>query len=136
MREPHGCQPLTLILICRESGGSPAPVGTARVAGIVSGANGLGSGVRLGVDAFDHDVALAGRVYCNVDATEAGIGLREHAFHVLGWDEVISVIQPGNLASIRVAQKVGEDYWKDWSTPGGVRVRLYRVGRDGVSLSD
>ena len=64
-------------------------------------------------------------------ATEAGIGLREHAFHVLGWDEVISVIQPGNLASIRVAQKVGEEYWKDWSTPGGVRVRLYRIGRDG-----
>lgn len=40
-----------------------------RVAGIVAGANGLGSGVRLGVDAFDYDVALAGRVYCNVDAT-------------------------------------------------------------------
>ena len=68
-------------------------------------------------------------------ATEAGIGLREYAFHVLGWDSVISVIQPGNLSSIRVAQKVGEEYWKDWSTPGGVRVRLYRVGRDGATLS-
>jgi hypothetical protein len=40
-----------------------------RVAGIVAGANGLGSGVSLGSDLFDHDVALAGRVYCNVDAT-------------------------------------------------------------------
>ncbi len=66
-------------------------------------------------------------------ATEAGIGLREHAFHVLGWDEVISVIQPGNLASIRVAQKVGEHYWKDWTTPGAVKVRLYRVGQDEVA---
>ncbi len=45
----------------------------SRVAGIVAGANGLGSGVRLGVGEFDHDVALAGRVYCNVDATRAGI---------------------------------------------------------------
>lgn len=40
-----------------------------KVAGIVTGASGLGSGVRLGPDQFDYDVALAGRVYCNVDAT-------------------------------------------------------------------
>lgn len=39
-----------------------------RVAGIVAGANGLGSGVRLGTGQFDRDVALAGRVYCNVVA--------------------------------------------------------------------
>jgi hypothetical protein len=44
-----------------------------RVAGIIAGANGLGSGVRLGAEGFDHDVALAGRVYCKIDATEAGI---------------------------------------------------------------
>jgi len=39
-----------------------------KVAGIVAGAKSLGSGVRLGAGQFDHDVALAGRVYCNVDA--------------------------------------------------------------------
>lgn len=44
-----------------------------KVAGIVAGAKGLGSGVRLGADQFDKDVALAGRVYCNVDATNAAI---------------------------------------------------------------
>ncbi|MBD3235938.1 MAG: hypothetical protein GF330_04485 [Candidatus Eisenbacteria bacterium] len=44
-----------------------------RVAGIAAGARGLKSGVRLGVDGFDCDVALAGRVYCNVDAREHGI---------------------------------------------------------------
>ncbi len=44
-----------------------------RVAGIVAGAQGKGSGVRLGIGQFDYDVALAGRVYCNVDASEAGI---------------------------------------------------------------
>jgi hypothetical protein len=44
-----------------------------KVAGIVAGANGLGSGVRLGGAHFDHDVALAGRVYCMVDATETGV---------------------------------------------------------------
>jgi len=45
----------------------------SKVAGIVAGAKGLGSGVRLGIGQFDHDVALAGRVYCNVDATETAV---------------------------------------------------------------
>ncbi|MCK4783849.1 MAG: hypothetical protein KAV87_08880, partial [Desulfobacteraceae bacterium] len=45
----------------------------SKVAGIVAGAKGQGSGVRLGSDEFDFDVALAGRVYCNVDATEAAV---------------------------------------------------------------
>ncbi len=44
-----------------------------KVAGVVAGAKGLGSGVRLGADQFDHDVALAGRVYCNVEAGSLGI---------------------------------------------------------------
>ena len=44
-----------------------------RVAGIVAGANDLGSGVKLGGQQFDHNVALAGRVYCNVEATTEGI---------------------------------------------------------------
>lgn len=39
-----------------------------KVAGIAAGAEGLGSGVRLGAGSFDVDVALAGRVYCFVDA--------------------------------------------------------------------
>jgi hypothetical protein len=40
-----------------------------KVAGIVTGANSLNSAVRLGAGQFDFDVALAGRVYANVDAT-------------------------------------------------------------------
>jgi hypothetical protein len=45
------------------------------VAGIAAGANNVGSGVRLGVGDFDCDVSLAGRVYCNVDATECAVQL-------------------------------------------------------------
>jgi len=44
-----------------------------KVAGIIAGAKALGSGVRLGTGQFDKDVALAGRVYCNVDATEGPV---------------------------------------------------------------
>jgi len=45
----------------------------SKVAGIVAGGKGLGSGVRLGVSQFDQDVALAGRVYCKVDTTDAPV---------------------------------------------------------------
>jgi hypothetical protein len=41
-----------------------------RVAGIVAGANELGSGVKLGSGQYDCNVALAGRVYCYVDASD------------------------------------------------------------------
>lgn len=44
-----------------------------KVAGIVAGANHLGSGVTLGTGQYDFNVALAGRVYCNVDATHEGV---------------------------------------------------------------
>ena len=68
--------PGTVLIIDPENPGKLAvsykPYDT-RVAGIIAGANNLGSGVRLGVGQFDHNVALAGRVYCNVDATECGI---------------------------------------------------------------
>lgn len=68
----HGC----VLIIDPESPGKLALSQTAydtKVAGIVAGAKDLGSGVRLGAGEFDHDVALANRVYCNVDAIEAGV---------------------------------------------------------------
>jgi len=47
-----------------------------KVAGIVAGANGLGSGVKLGTSANgNHAVALAGRTYCNVDTQYGDIEL-------------------------------------------------------------
>ncbi|HBC46853.1 MAG TPA: hypothetical protein DEO84_00785 [candidate division Zixibacteria bacterium] len=44
-----------------------------RVAGIIAGAQGLASGVRLGTGKYDKDVALAGRVYCQVEALDQNI---------------------------------------------------------------
>jgi hypothetical protein len=66
----------TVLIIDVENPGKLAVSNKAydsKVAGIVAGANGIGSGVRLGTDEFDCDVALAGRVYCNVDATETAV---------------------------------------------------------------
>jgi len=60
-------------------------------------------------------------------ATEAAIATRDHGFDVIGRRRLISVIQPGNLASIRVAHKVGETFWKPWVTPTGQAVHLFAV---------
>jgi len=68
--------PGTVLVIDVENAGklavSDAPY-DHKVAGIVAGANGLGSAVRLGAGQYELDVALAGRVYCNVDASYGAI---------------------------------------------------------------
>jgi len=46
-------------------------------------------------------------------ATEAAEGCREYAFGVLGKTRVISLIGPTNVASQRVAEKVGLRRWRD-----------------------
>ena len=69
-------EPGAVLVIDPENPGKLAMSSAAydtKVAGIVAGANNLGSGVRLGAGEFDHDVALAGRVYCNVDASQDGV---------------------------------------------------------------
>ncbi|MCK5229524.1 MAG: hypothetical protein KAR13_04620, partial [Desulfobulbaceae bacterium] len=74
--EKAGINPGCVLIIDPDNPGKLALSKTAydtKVAGIAAGANGLGSGVRLGGEEFDLDVALAGRVYCNVDATEEGV---------------------------------------------------------------
>jgi RimJ/RimL family protein N-acetyltransferase len=62
-------------------------------------------------------------------ATEAGEALKRHGFGRLGQRSLISVIQPANRASIRVAEKLGGFWWRDWVTPGGADVSLYRYER-------
>lgn len=74
--EDRQVQPGTVLVIDPANPGELAVSTRAydrKVAGIVAGANGLGSGVRLGAGEFDHDVALAGRVHCNVVAGDQSI---------------------------------------------------------------
>ncbi len=69
-------EPGSVLVIDEDNPGKLALSNTSydtKVAGIVAGAKGLGSGVRLGAGQFDYDVALAGRVYCKVDATEEAV---------------------------------------------------------------
>src|SRR4029450_13106360 len=57
-------------------------------------------------------------------ATEAALACRDHAFGELGRDHVISLIAPENVASIRVAEKIGEAYEREVALPQ-MRVGLY-----------
>jgi hypothetical protein len=71
-----GIAPGTVLVIDAENAGKLAISRTPydrKVAGIVAGANGMGSAVRLGAGQYDFDVALAGRVYCNVDASHGAV---------------------------------------------------------------
>jgi hypothetical protein len=86
----------------------------SKVAGIVTGAKDLGSGVRLGADQFDYDVALAGRVYCNVDATEAGVEPGDllttsatpgHAMKVTDYDHAKGAILGKAMEKLEKGQK-------------------------------
>ena len=57
---------------------------------------------------------VVGSAYWNRGyATEAAIACRDHALGPLGRDRVISLIAPENVASIRVAEKIGERYEQD-----------------------
>lgn len=89
-----------------------------KVAGIVAGAKGQGSGVRLGAGQFDYDVALAGRVYCNVDATEMAV-------------------QPGDLlttsATVGYAMKA-EDYVRAQGAILGKAMEKLEKGKKGQIL--
>jgi RimJ/RimL family protein N-acetyltransferase len=64
-------------------------------------------------------------------ATEAALACRDHAFRELGRDRVISLIAPENVASIRVAEKIGETLER--RDIGGeafrITVDLYSLGK-------
>jgi RimJ/RimL family protein N-acetyltransferase len=59
-------------------------------------------GYRLGRSAWGHGYA-----------TEAALAVRDFAFHELHVHRLVAMIDPGNLASIQVAKKLGMRYEKD-----------------------
>jgi RimJ/RimL family protein N-acetyltransferase len=61
-------------------------------------------------------------------ATEGGRAAIEHGFRVLGLDEIVSVIEPDNTASSRVAEKLGMRLDLATVHPTlGVQVLVYRI---------
>jgi ribosomal-protein-alanine N-acetyltransferase len=65
-------------------------------------------------------------------ATEAARAARDHGFHTLGYERLVSLIDPGNLASRRVAEKVGltmEREVEKWRK----RICVYAIRKGGVA---
>ena len=65
-------------------------------------------------------------------ATEAARAVRDHGFHTLGYARLISLIDPGNLASRRVAEKVGlrqEKEVEKW----GKRICVYAIHKGSLA---
>jgi [ribosomal protein S5]-alanine N-acetyltransferase len=62
-------------------------------------------------------------------ATEAAIAARDYGFHTLDYRRLVSLIDPGNVASRRVAEKVGmtleKQVWK-WNK----KICVYVIRRD------
>ena len=65
-------------------------------------------------------------------ASEAARASRDYGFNVLGFDRLISLILPQNLASQRVAIKNGMNHERDVAIGGNPLVRMYCVRRDSV----
>jgi RimJ/RimL family protein N-acetyltransferase len=65
-------------------------------------------------------------------ATEASIAARDYGFHTFGYERLVSLIDPGNRASRRVAEKVGltleKEVWK-WNKT----VCVYAINKGSVA---
>lgn len=59
-------------------------------------------------------------------ATEAGRAARDYAYSTLGWPTVISMIAPGNDASVRVATALGAVREDDHNHPRFGQLMIYR----------
>jgi len=59
-------------------------------------------------------------------ASEAAIAVRDYGFNTLGLSEIISCIAHDNIASIKVAEKVGMKYTNDGEFHGNPR-KIYQI---------
>ena len=60
-------------------------------------------------------------------ATEAAGLLRDYGFETLKLPRLISIIAPENIASVRVAEKIGMTYWRPYLFRGKVEVGIYGI---------
>ena len=87
-----------------------------------------GSRARIGMHAEIEIGWTLGREFWGQGyATEAATAVRDWALGELGLARLVSLIQPGNERSIRVAEKLGERYERDVVTHGGQTAHLYSL---------
>ena len=68
-------------------------------------------------------------------ATEAALAVRHYAFDTLGLRRLIAMIDPSNVASIRVAERIGMHYEKDIMLEGYSHPdHVYAITRTGYQV--
>lgn len=60
-------------------------------------------------------------------ATEAASAVKNYAFEELGLERIVSLIDPRNAASERVAIKIGMQFEKETLRPSGKTLRVYAL---------
>ena len=63
-------------------------------------------------------------------AFEAARAALAHAFDTLGWERAISLIDPANRRSIRLAERLGERFERELQVRAH-RMALYSIARNG-----
>lgn len=93
----------------------------------------------LGKPEVEIGYRLARAHWGNGYATEAVCAVRDYAFEMLGLSRLIAMIDPGNVASVRVAEKAGLRYEQDvmfagYDHPDRVYVVERKVIAQGVKF--
>lgn len=65
-------------------------------------------------------------------ASEAALAVGQYAFEQLGFDRIVSIIDPQNVRSLKVAERIGMVKWKE-TTFHGIYVHVYRLSRSSRS---
>ncbi len=66
-------------------------------------------------------------------ATEAARAVRDYAFGTLRLPRLVALIDPSNVASIRVAEKLGLRHERDVTMPGSTHAdRVYAIARPAI----
>ena len=60
-------------------------------------------------------------------ATEAAVAIRDYAFGALGVERLVSLVDRENVASERVALKLGMEFEKETIRPSGKAMRVYAM---------
>lgn len=89
--------------------------------GVLLGYCGLGPHV-LVPDDVEIGWRLASAVWGQGIATEAATAVRDLAFGTYGLRRLVAVVHPDNVASVRVAEKIGMAYERDATAADGTRV--------------
>ena len=62
-------------------------------------------------------------------ATEVALAIRDYRFNELGLRRLISLIDPANTSSQRVAEKIGMRHERDTEYPKGIIAQVYAIER-------